>query len=92
MTEARNQALINDLLALPAENGWVEFKHNNADPTMIGQRISALANSARMADQHFGYILWGIRDADREVIGTSFEPSASKVGNEPLEFYIANRL
>lgn len=92
MTDARNQALINDLLALPAENEWLEFKHNNADPTMIGQRISALANSARMADQHFGYILWGIRDADKEIIGTSFEPSATKVGNEPLEFYIANRL
>jgi ATP-dependent DNA helicase RecG len=92
MTDARNQALIDDLLALPSENGWVEFKHNNADPTMIGQRISALSNSARMCDQHFGYILWGVRDEDHEVVGTSFEPSATKVGNQPLEFYLAERL
>jgi ATP-dependent DNA helicase RecG len=90
--DARNQALIDDLLALQAENAWVEFKHNNADPLMIGHRISAISNSARLYDKHFGYILWGVDDKTKEVVGTSFEPSKAEAKNQPLEFYLANHL
>ena len=38
--------LINELISLPNETEWLEFKHNNFDPEMIGEDISALANSA----------------------------------------------
>lgn len=38
--------LVNELRKLPNETQWVEFKHNNYDPAMIGADISALANSA----------------------------------------------
>ena len=38
--------LVIELCKLPNETGWVEFKHNNCDPKMIGEDISALANSA----------------------------------------------
>jgi ATP-dependent DNA helicase RecG len=92
VSDARNQALIDDLLALQVENAWVELKHNNSDPLMIGQRISAISNSARLSDKHFGYILWGVDDKTKEVVGTSFEPSKSEAKNEPLEFYLAKRL
>jgi hypothetical protein len=30
--------LINELRKLPIETPWVEFKHNNYDPKMIGQK------------------------------------------------------
>jgi predicted HTH transcriptional regulator len=76
--DARLIALIEDLRALPAEISWVEFKHNNADPKMIGKLIAALSNAARLANQHFAYVLWGIRDVDHAVIGTDFEPAAQK--------------
>lgn len=43
--------LVNELRKLPNETQWLEFKHNNYDPVMIGQDISALANSAAMCEK-----------------------------------------
>ena len=92
MSGERTHALIGDLLALPAENAWVEFKQDNTDAEMIGRRISALANAARLADQPFGYVLWGVRDADQAAVGTTFDPAQQKQGNQPLELWLAQRL
>ena len=39
------ELLVKELCKLPDETGWVEFKHNNYDPAMIGKGLSALANS-----------------------------------------------
>ncbi len=88
----RDLALVGDLLMLGAEIAWVEFKENNADPEMIGRRISALANAARLADQPTAYILWGVRDGDQTPVGTDFDPAAAKVGNQPLELWLNQRL
>lgn len=89
---ARQHALIDDLRALPAEASWVEFKENNTDPELIGKLISALSNAARLADQHFAYVVWGVRDGDHAVVGTAFEPSATKHKNQPLEFWLSQCL
>ena len=56
MIEERTQALVDELLALPAETAWVEFKENNSDAEMIGKRISAMSNAARLADKPFAYL------------------------------------
>lgn len=91
-SQARLLALVDDLLALPAETSWVEFKENNSHPQAIGKWISALSNAARLADQHFAYIVWGVRNGDHAAVGTWFEPSGQTEQNEPLEFWLANRL
>lgn len=90
--QARQHALIDDLRALPAEAMWVEFKENVTDPEMIGKLISALSNAARLADQHFAYVVWGVRDGDHAVTGTTFEPSAAKHKGQPLEFWLSKCL
>ncbi len=92
MTDARTLALIDDLRKLPAETAWVEFKENNSDAEMIGRLISALANAARLADQHFAYIVWGIRDGDHVVTGTDFEPTREKHKKQPLELWLTQYL
>jgi len=92
MTDERTLALIDDLRNLPAETSWVEFKENNADPLMIGRLISALSNAARIADQHFAYVLWGVRDVDHLLVSTTFEPSSQKQQGQPLELWLAQRL
>jgi len=92
VTAARTFALIEDLRALPAETAWVEFKHNNADARTIGTLISALSNAARLADQHFAYLVWGIRDHDHAVVGTTFDPSQQTQQKQPLEFWLAQQL
>ena len=50
----------------------------------IGEYVSALANSAALAGKAFAYVAWGISDIGHEVVGTSFEPAAARVGNEEL--------
>ena len=40
------KSLIEQLAALPVETEWVEFKLNFHSPEEIGERISALSNSA----------------------------------------------
>ena len=86
------QRIVGDLLELPRETEWVEFKHNQADPTEIGEYISALANAAALADKPAGYMLWGIQDAARKPVGTRFRPFDAKgAGNEDLHNWL-NRL
>lgn len=92
MSDDRTLALVQELLELPAETDWVEFKENYADGQMIGKRISAMANAARLCDKAFAYLVWGIRDGDHHPVGTTFDPSSTKEQGEPLEFWLAKRL
>ena len=62
--------LVKELCKLPKEVGWVEFKHNNCEPTMVGEDISALANSATLNDRDYAYMIWGVDDGTHEIIGT----------------------
>ena len=54
--------LVMELCKLPKEVGWVEFKHNNCEPNMIGEDISALANTATLKDRDNAYMIWGVDD------------------------------
>lgn len=86
-----NQYLIADLLKNPLENSWLEFKENNVKPEAIGKYISALSNGACLADKTTAYLIWGISDSGK-VVGTSFEPTAEKVKNQPLEIWLTQHL
>ena len=92
MNEARDLALIEELCALPDETPWLEFKHNNSDPEMIGKRCSALSNSARIEGRDYAFMVWGIADDGHEVVGTNFRPDAEKVGGQVLQLWLANKL
>ena len=64
--------LVRELCKLPNETQWVEFKHNNYRPEMIGQDISALANSATLHEKSCAYMLWGVHDETHEIVGTQY--------------------
>ena len=64
--------LVNELRKLPNETPWVEFKHNNYTPHMIGEDISALANSAALHEKSCAYMLWGIEDTTHDIVGTQY--------------------
>ena len=72
--------LVRELRALPVETAWVEFKHNNANPAMIGKNISALSNGAALNDRPIGYLVWGVDDTTHEIIGTNFAPELKGTG------------
>ena len=88
----RAAALIDDLLALSTETANVEFKENYSDPHLIGTYISALANAAALEDEHFGYVVWGVRDSDRSIVGTTFDPDSIARNGQPLPFWLAQRV
>lgn len=84
--------LINKLVSLPKETEWVEFKHNFHSEDEIGQRLSALSNSASLLNKPFGYLVFGVEDETQDIIGTTFRAKHHKKGNEELEMWLLNRL
>ncbi|WP_250481297.1 ATP-binding protein [Caballeronia sp. GAOx1] len=84
----RLASLVRELASLPHETEWLEFKRNNEKPEAIGEYISALSNSAALADKAHGYLVWGVADDTHEIVGTTFEPRSAKVGNEELENWL----
>ena len=84
--------LVKELCTLPDETEWVEFKHNNYDPDMIGADISALANSAAIKERDFAYMVWGIDDGTHEIIGTDRNLQNVTVGKEELANWLCRML
>ncbi|MFA6007379.1 MAG: ATP-binding protein [Candidatus Shapirobacteria bacterium] len=84
--------LIENLISLPSENEIVEFKRDNKDKSVIGKKISALANSANLCNEKRAYLVYGISDSEHEVVGTRFFPSKEKIGNIPIEFWLNQHL
>ncbi len=71
------------------ESEWIEFKHNNDKPQLIGEYISALANSATLHDVAKAYLVYGVEDSTLKMIGTKYKPKISKgKGNEDLESWL----
>jgi len=85
-------SLVRELCALPRETEWVELKVNEAEPQGVGEYISALANAAALVGKAFAYLVWGVRDDDHAVVGTTFDPHAARVGNEELESWLLRLL
>jgi predicted HTH transcriptional regulator len=96
MTRTRSSesliGLVRELLKQPKEAEWVEFKLNNDDAQEIGEYISALANSAALEEKAFAYVLWGIENNTRTIVGTQFDPTIAKRGNEELESWLLRLL
>lgn len=84
--------ILAELRKLPSETEWVEFKHNNDEPDEIGEYLSALANAAALTGKVSAWLVWGVSNDTHEVIGTTFNPTAAKVGNEELESWLLHLL
>lgn len=85
------EKLLTDILTTQ-EGVVVEFKENNSDPKVVGSRVSALSNAANLDDQKYAYLVYGIEDETKRVVGTNFIPSSEKVGNDSFEFWLSRRL
>lgn len=75
-----------------SENEIIEFKVNNTDHDRIGKYVSALANSSAMLGKQFSYLIWGIEDKTKNILGTSFDPEKEKKGNEPFISWLERML
>ena len=84
--------LIDSLLIKNKETEWIEFKENFHSKEEIGERISALSNSAFLCNMPYGYMVFGVHDDTLRVVGTDFYATRKKVGNEELESWLSTRL
>ena len=66
-----------DNLRYHHENEVVEFKkaENSFDFNELGKYFSALSNEANLRDKGFAWLVFGVHDKTREIIGTSFKDS-----------------
>jgi len=82
---------VEELIQLPQEWPWFEFKENWYEPVQLGEYISALANSAAFENEPYAYFVWGINDETHEVVGTSFD-FRQDYQKGPLENFLAVNL
>lgn len=83
-------AKLNDLMALPAETEWVEFKEarSNFDFDDLGRYFSALSNEANLKGQPAGWLLFGVTNSlPRQIVGSNFRPH--RAGLDSLKNEIA---
>jgi len=92
MNQIELETLLKNLLKTSRETEWLEFKKNNYNPAEIGERISALSNSANVKGKDYGYLVFGVDNDTLEVVGTKFSPKTLKKGNEEVEHWLAQRL
>lgn len=92
MTEESLKKIIDQLRVLPFETEWVEFKENRCEENELGEYISALANSACLHEKEKAYLVFGIKDQNHLVVGTSVKLKHIKIGNEELENWLSRLL
>ncbi len=92
MDASHLESLLRELVSLPCETEWVEFKENNCDPQEIGEYLSALSNSAALCNKSMAYLVWGVKDGTHAISGTNFKPKAQKIGNQELENWLTTQL
>lgn len=77
-----------DLIQNHDESEILDFKENalrTADE--IGEYVSALGNSALLTNNPAAYLVWGVKDITKEIVGTNFDPYKTKESsksNQPL--------
>ena len=76
--------------SLESEN--VEFKKNNANPEAIGKYISGMANATVLSSEKYAYMVWGVDDETRKIVGTSFSPATKRVKGLQLEKWLRGNL
>jgi ATP-dependent DNA helicase RecG len=72
--------LLNELIAT-WENEVVEFKQagNDFKTDTIGEYFSALANEANLRGLDSGWLVFGIDNKTRRVVGTNYRPEADRL-------------
>lgn len=88
MKDSQIKSKLSELMTLPTETEWVEFKEakSNYDFDKIGRYFSALSNEANLGGQSTGWLVFGVTDQyPRQIVGSSYrlqKPGLDKLKNE----------
>lgn len=81
MQQAELLQLLNELCSLPVETEWLEFKEakNDFHFDKLGQYFSAIANEANLKKRDYGWLIFGIEDKTRNIVGSNYRPDRPKL-------------
>jgi ATP-dependent DNA helicase RecG len=91
MTEEKLKELLDSLRSLPSETEWLEFKEAKAnfDFNKLGKYFSALSNEANLKSKPCGWLILGIEDKNRRIVGTIYRSNRASL--EKLKSEIAEK-
>lgn len=91
MTQEELKKLLDELRALPSETEWLEFKESKDDYDFnkLGKYFSAISNEANLKGKLCGWLIFGIEDKTRKVIGTRYRHLRNNL--DSLKSEIANK-
>lgn len=91
MTQDELKHILNKLRELPKETEWLEFKEakNSFSFKEIGQYFSAFSNEANLKKKECGWLIFGIGDKQREIVGTNYRPKRADLDN--LKYEVASK-
>jgi len=96
MNEEQIKRLLVDLRSMPSENEWLEFKEakESFHSDRLGKYFSAISNEANLKKKPFGWLIFGVRDKDREITGTSYRSDGASLDNlkHEISLHTAGRL
>jgi len=74
MTEEQLKNKLQELRSLPSETEIFEFKEakNSFDFQKIGKYFSALSNEANLKGKNEAWLIFGVRDRDRAIVGSGY--------------------
>jgi predicted HTH transcriptional regulator len=82
-------ALLQRLLREENESPWLEFKVNNNHPEMIGEWVSACANAAILANKDRAFLVFGVENKTKQLVGTSVRLQEMKKGGENFSNWLS---
>lgn len=84
--------ILGNILSKPAENEVFELKEAKSDFSFdeIGKYFSALANEANLCNADAAWLIFGVRDKDRSIVGSRYRASRSHL--DSLKQEISNQM
>jgi ATP-dependent DNA helicase RecG len=91
MTEEELKIKLEEFRRLPAETEVFEFKEarNNYDSNKLGKYFSALSNEANLKGKSHAWLIFGIKDKGRTIVGSQFLHSRKDL--DSLKGELANK-
>lgn len=76
------------------ESEILDYKENFEQSKQIGEYVSALGNSALMLHSPVAYLIWGVHDKTKKLVGTKFDPGmkVSSKNKMPFKTYLEQYL
>jgi len=78
-----------DIMKRPIDTEWIKICNHISTPQEIADLIPLISHATALAGMDHGYVVWGVENETRQVVGTSFKPYLEKKGKKKLITWLA---